>query len=155
MHLFIEKVIRGGVAMISHRFSSANNPCLANYVPTSTSPNLYIMYWHANNLYEWTMSQHLPTHDFSWTQENVDYMNIPDDSGYILEIDLEYPPERHHHQNCYPLTPEKIIVGKTQRRFMRLQPPRRLSLFSAASFSDVTRDGSAIYRYSAAAGGPQ
>ncbi|GBN43689.1 hypothetical protein AVEN_213731-1, partial [Araneus ventricosus] len=27
-------------------------------------------------------------------------------------------------------------------------------LFSAASFSDVTRDGSAIYRYSAAAGGP-
>ncbi|GBO19490.1 hypothetical protein AVEN_201204-1 [Araneus ventricosus] len=93
MHLFVKKGIRGGVAMISHRFASANNPHLPTYDPTS--PNSFIMYWDANNLYGWAMSQRLPTHEFSWSQEPVDYLNIPDDSdeGYILEVDLEYPPE--------------------------------------------------------------
>lgn len=34
MHLFIEKGIRGGVAMISHRFAQANN----KYLPESYNP---------------------------------------------------------------------------------------------------------------------
>ncbi|GBN67380.1 hypothetical protein AVEN_149573-1 [Araneus ventricosus] len=114
MHLFIEKGIRGGVAMISHRFASANNPYLPTYDPDT--PNSYIMYWDANNLYGWAMSQNLPTHDFSWTEENVDYLNIPDDSdvGYILEVDLEYPSELHHLHNCYPLAPEKVLVSPSE-----------------------------------------
>ncbi|GBM44867.1 hypothetical protein AVEN_157095-1 [Araneus ventricosus] len=109
MHLFVEKGIRGGVAIISHRFASTNNPHLPNYDPTS--PNSFIMYWEANNLYGWAMSQRLPTHEFSWSQEPVDYLNIPDDSdeGYILAVDLEYPPELHHQHNCYPLAPEKLL----------------------------------------------
>ncbi|GFV35037.1 uncharacterized protein TNCV_1885751 [Trichonephila clavipes] len=59
----------------------------------------------ANNLYGWAMSQHLPTHDFSWTDEDVNFMNVPDDSeiGYIFEVDLEYPDELHDLHNCYPL----------------------------------------------------
>ncbi|GBL87018.1 hypothetical protein AVEN_218726-1 [Araneus ventricosus] len=48
MHLFIEKGIRGGVAMMSHRFASANNPHLPNYDPNG--PNSFIMYCHAINL---------------------------------------------------------------------------------------------------------
>ncbi|GFW64833.1 uncharacterized protein TNCV_3066901 [Trichonephila clavipes] len=64
----------------------------------------------ANNLYGWAMSQHLPTHDFFWTDEDVNFMNLPDDSqiGYIFEVDLEYPDELHDLHNCYPLAPEKI-----------------------------------------------
>ncbi|GBN91024.1 hypothetical protein AVEN_195498-1, partial [Araneus ventricosus] len=114
MHLFVEKGIRGGVAMISHRFASANNPHLPSYDPTSS--NSFIMYWDANNLYGWAMSQRLPTHEFSWSQEPVDYLNIPDDSdeGYILEVDLEYPPELHHQHNCYPLAPEKTTVNHSE-----------------------------------------
>ncbi|GBM60377.1 hypothetical protein AVEN_156939-1 [Araneus ventricosus] len=111
MHLFIEKEISGGVAMISHRLTSANNPYLPNYDPTG--PNSYIMYWDANNLYGWTMSQHLSTHDFSWTSDNFDYMNIlnASDVGYILEVVLEYPPELHYRYNFYPLALEKTIVS--------------------------------------------
>ncbi|GBN03206.1 hypothetical protein AVEN_109377-1, partial [Araneus ventricosus] len=48
----------------------------------------------------------------------------------------------------------RVLVLRNQTNVV----PSRLvvfSLFSAASFSDVTRDGSAIYRYSAEAGGPQ
>ncbi|GFS99851.1 uncharacterized protein TNCV_1063021 [Trichonephila clavipes] len=108
MHLFIEKGIRGGVAMISHRYAKANNAYLSNY--DSSLPSSYIIYLDANNLYGWAMSQHLPTHDFSWTDEDVNFMNVPDDSeiGYIFEVDLEYPDELHDLHNCYPLAPEKI-----------------------------------------------
>ena len=48
MHLFIEKGQRGGVAMISNRYATANNPYLGNYDPSK--PNTYIMYLDANNL---------------------------------------------------------------------------------------------------------
>ncbi|KAF8795495.1 hypothetical protein HNY73_003339 [Argiope bruennichi] len=73
----------------------------------------FIFVWDANNLYGFAMSQNLPTHDFSWTHEDVDFMNIPENSnvGYIFEVDLEYPHELHHAHNCYPLAPEKIAVS--------------------------------------------
>ncbi|GFW49822.1 uncharacterized protein TNCV_1884861 [Trichonephila clavipes] len=94
--------------MISHRYAKANNAYLSNY--DSSLPSSYIIYLDANNLYGWAMSQHLPTHDFSWTDEDVNFMNVPDDSeiGYIFEVDLEYPDELHDLHNCYPLAPEKI-----------------------------------------------
>ena len=42
MHLFIEKGLRGGISMISNRYSEANNPYLSTY--DQTSPSKYIMY---------------------------------------------------------------------------------------------------------------
>ncbi|GFY67148.1 uncharacterized protein TNIN_416021 [Trichonephila inaurata madagascariensis] len=114
MHLFIEKGIRRGVAMISHRYAKANNAYLSTY--DSTLPSSYIIYLDANNLYGWAMSQHLPTHDFSWTDEDVNFMDVPNDSdiGYIFEVDLEYPDELHDLHNCYPLAPEKIEVSVSE-----------------------------------------
>lgn len=49
MHLFIERGIRGGIAMISHRHSQANNRFQESYDPTK--PSNFIMYYDANNLY--------------------------------------------------------------------------------------------------------
>lgn len=49
MHLLIEKGIRGGVSMISHRHSKANNPACPQYDPTKERK--YITYLDANNLY--------------------------------------------------------------------------------------------------------
>ncbi|GFS86623.1 hypothetical protein NPIL_158861, partial [Nephila pilipes] len=56
------------------------------------------------------MSQNLSTYDFSYTDEYVNFMDVPDDSdiSYIFAVDLEYPDELHDLQNCYPLAPEKI-----------------------------------------------
>ncbi|GBN08238.1 hypothetical protein AVEN_73964-1 [Araneus ventricosus] len=49
MHLFIEKGIRGGVSMISHRHSEAKHPQCPNY--DASEANKYITYLEDNNLY--------------------------------------------------------------------------------------------------------
>ncbi|GBM11704.1 hypothetical protein AVEN_75657-1 [Araneus ventricosus] len=54
----------------------------------------------------------------------------------------------------WPIVVFSLCQEKNPTSFMRLQPPPPPLLFSTASFSDVTGDGSAVYRYSAAAGGP-
>lgn len=114
MHLFMEKGIRGGISMITHRHAIANNEYLPNY--DSKMPSKYLMYLDANNLYGWAMSQALPTHDFHWlTQKEIDSLDVTqvnDDSavGYILEVDLQYPEELHDQHNDYPLAPERMTV---------------------------------------------
>ena len=65
----------------------------------------------------WAMSQSLPIGDFKMLRYeefyNIDFENLADDSefGYMLEVDLFYPPELHDLHNDYPLAPEKIIVS--------------------------------------------
>jgi len=116
MYLFVEEGLRGGVSMISHRYAEANNPYLDNYNPNLE--NNYIIYFDANNLYGWAMSEYLPTSNFEWLSDqeasDLDVTTIADDSeiGYILEVDLEYPKEFHDSHNHYPLAAEKLTVSQ-------------------------------------------
>ena len=95
MYLFIEEGLRGGTSMISNRFSEANNP----YIPDSdsTQENSYVMYFDANNIYGWAISQSLPTGEFDWLTEeeiaDLEIANVADDNeeGYILKVNLYYP----------------------------------------------------------------
>ena len=114
MYLFIEEGLRGGISMISSRYSKANNPYVPDYDPTQE--NSYVMYFDANNLYGWAMSQPLPTGKFDWLTEQeiaeLDITDVTDDNeeGYILEVDLQYPTELHDLHNDYPLAPEKMKI---------------------------------------------
>ena len=61
------------------------------------------------------MSESPPYGEFKWL-ENFDGfgMMIIDEkskTGYILEVDLEYPDELHELHNDYPLAPEKRAVS--------------------------------------------
>ena len=107
MYRFIEDGIRGGVCGPSKRHARANNP-LVGYDPNK--PTTYLWYLDANNLYGWAMSQYLPVRDFEWdAPEFIEkYLQVPKDApkGYILEVDLEYPPEIHDLHNDYPMAPE-------------------------------------------------
>ena len=49
LYLFIEKELRGGISMVSHRHAIANNGYMQNFDPSQ--PNSYLMYLDANNLY--------------------------------------------------------------------------------------------------------
>ena len=95
MHLFIENNMRGGISMISNRYSRANNKYLPNH--DSSHESFYILPLDANNLYGWAMSEPQPCGEFNWLNEeqvnNFNVMQVPDDSetGYILEVDLGIP----------------------------------------------------------------
>ncbi|GBN57457.1 hypothetical protein AVEN_123852-1 [Araneus ventricosus] len=62
------------------------------------------------------MSQPLPVSDFEWLcPKEISLHEIcqhPDDAttGYILEVDMEYPPELHDLHNSYPLAPERMVI---------------------------------------------
>ena len=112
MHLMIEKGLRGGTSYIAKRYSKANNKYMKDYNPEM--PSKYIMYLDANNLYGWAMSQPLPYGGFKWISEK-DYNSLitkshPNHSNFIIECDLEYPPELHRSHNDFPLAPEKIKI---------------------------------------------
>ena len=109
MLLMIEKGIRGGVSTITKRHAEANNPYMKTY--DSNSPNKYISYLDANNLYGWAMSQPLPTHGFEWMSEeelkNWRSHSCEASEACFLEVDLEYPKELHDLHD-YPLAPERL-----------------------------------------------
>ena len=83
-HLFIKEGIRGGVAMVSHRYTRANAPGMKNY--DASKRNNCIMYLGADNLYGWAKSQPLPTSNFKWLTdeeiEELDVMMVPNDSPW-------------------------------------------------------------------------
>ncbi|NPA76340.1 MAG: hypothetical protein GXN93_01120 [Candidatus Diapherotrites archaeon] len=117
--LFIEKGMRGGISMVSKRHARANNPLVEGYNPEKE--NSYILYLDANNLYDWAMSQPLPTGVFRWVEDDTECQRLrrnikehPAGSpeGYIFEVDLEYPQELHNAHNAYPLAPERMVVQK-------------------------------------------
>ncbi|KAL9987123.1 hypothetical protein ACROYT_G001374 [Oculina patagonica] len=110
MHLFVERGIRGGISMVSKRYAKANNPYVEGYDPSK--PKKYIMYLDANNLYGWAMSKPLPKSGFRWkrvmpTEKEIMRKKESAKTGWILEVDLEYPAELHDAHNSYPLAPEK------------------------------------------------
>ena len=91
-HLFIKERIRGGLAMISHRYAWTNVPGMENY--NVSKRNSYIMYLDANNWYGWVMSQPLLKSNFKWLtdeeMEELEVMMVPENNsrGYISECDL-------------------------------------------------------------------
>ena len=62
-----------------------------------------------NNLYDWAMGEYLPYGEFEWLETinefDINSVNEKSDTGYILEVDLEYANELHGLHNDYPLAP--------------------------------------------------
>ena len=78
-------------------------------------PSTFITYLDKNNLYGWAMSKYLPYGEFRWVKnvDGFDVMSINEksDTGYLLEVNLDYPDELHELHNDYPLAPEKLAVS--------------------------------------------
>ena len=112
MYQTVEKGICGGISVIEHKYAKANNPYVPGY--DASKPSNYQMYFDANNLYGWAMSQSLPERGFAWVDEpeSVNYMNVSKDAetGYILKVELEYPAEIHDQHNDYPMAPEQKTI---------------------------------------------
>jgi hypothetical protein len=109
-YLFIERGMRGGNSMIAHRYAKADNKYIRNDSVCKPDDS-FITYVDANNLYGGAMCQKLPYKNFQWDYNFDINCDVDGDTGYILEVDLDYPTELHDLHNNYPLAPEKLIVN--------------------------------------------
>nr|XP_023020607.1 uncharacterized protein LOC111509150 [Leptinotarsa decemlineata] len=68
------------------------------------------MYYDINNQYGWAMSQALPYAGFECTDTNINVTRVPDDcdTGYILEVSLQYSHNLHDRHKDLPFCPEHI-----------------------------------------------
>ena len=116
VYLMIENNLRGGIATISQRYASANNPQLNDFDPNEA--NNYITYLDANSLYATAQSEPLPVGNFQFlSDEEISRFDLhsvaPDAStGYIIECDLEYPSHLHDLHNDYPMAPDHLTVTR-------------------------------------------
>ena len=115
-YIFIEKRMRGGIGYINKRYSKANNEYCSDY--DSENLKTCITYFDINNLYGHAVSQYLPYANFKWVknadeiEQNLTKIKSNSSTGYILELDLEYPKNLYCEHNDYPLAQEKINIQK-------------------------------------------
>lgn len=117
MLLFVERGIRGGISQCSKRYCKANNKYMTEYNPNVEAK--FLIYLDANNLYGYSMMQHLPLDSFQWCDEEFSVekiLNISDSSavGYIFEVDLDYPEYLHDKHKDYPFCCENQAVPHTK-----------------------------------------
>lgn len=119
MYYLLELSLRGGVCMISERLAEANNQFMPGNLRNPDDHNSFIFYIDKNNLYGEALCDYLPVGNFRFENNDVtvtDILNWKSDAetGYILNVDLEYPKELHDDSSHleYPLAPEKIAIAK-------------------------------------------
>ena len=118
-----EKMKRGGISVISHKWAKANNQYLPDY--DENAAKSFLLQLDVNNLYGWSMKQKLPVSDFKWvklcdnTETWIEYIIKPyssqDSIGYILVADLEYPKSLHDEHNDYLMAPEHMKLGNVNK----------------------------------------
>ncbi|XP_050452135.1 uncharacterized protein LOC126851837 [Cataglyphis hispanica] len=149
MVLFVERGIRGGLSQCSNRYARANNKYVQSYNPSE--PSSYLMYFDVNNLYGWAMCQSLPYEDFRWIEDvtSIDLMSVTPDSpiGYILEVDLAYPPGLHDSHADLPFCPTRDKPsGKRRDKLLATLRDKRRYVTHYRNLQQCVRHGLRVTR---------
>ncbi|XP_077270171.1 uncharacterized protein LOC143901620 [Temnothorax americanus] len=144
MVMFIERGIRGGLSQCSGRYAKANNKYMESY--DSSKPSSYLMYFDVNNLYGWAMCKPLPYAEFRWVEDasNFDVNAIALDSptGYILEVDFEYPQDKHDAHANLPFCPMRDKPpGKRQDKLLATLHDKKRYVIHYRNLQQCTRHG--------------
>ena len=90
----------------------------------------YIEYLDANNLHGWTMLQKLPVNCFKWIKQKKLSKFIEDlkkksdediNTGYFLEVDIEYPKTLFNSHKDLPFLPERKKIEKVKKLFCSIE----------------------------------
>ena len=124
MLLMFERGIRGGITQSVNRWAKANNPYMGSeFVPDK--PTRYLQYLDANNLYEWAISQPLPTGGFKWIDVKPDKIEELTKRKSILEVDVCYPKELHDSHNDLPFMCERMKINGVEKLIANLYDKKR------------------------------
>ena len=121
MLLLFEKGNGGRITKSVKRQMEVNNTYMKNqYNFDKTS--IYLQYLYVSNLYGSAIIQILPRHVFAWDEKIDDFTPEKTDKlvkifrhGYILEINVDYPKEKHKKHKELPLLVEKIKTEKGRK----------------------------------------
>lgn len=93
---------------------------LLHIVAFAETCDIHTVLFPANNLYGSAQTKPLPVKDFHWVSidkvpkltDRLTRCDISENSktGYILEVDLEYPAYLHEDHNSFPLAPERTVI---------------------------------------------
>ena len=82
----------------------------------------YIEYLDANNLYGWAMSQKFPVNGFKWVKKLswfneifIKNYNENCNTGYFLEVDIDYPKKLFDFHKDLLFLPERKKVNKVEK----------------------------------------
>ena len=100
-----------------HKHTSTNNKYTGDqYDPSADS--IYLQYLDAHNLYEWVMSQLLPTGKFRWVDVEPDEIHELakcENKGYLLKVDVRYLRDLHNSHNNFPFMCERMEINKVEK----------------------------------------
>ncbi|KYN18338.1 hypothetical protein ALC57_09351 [Trachymyrmex cornetzi] len=136
--------LRGGLSQCSGRYAHANNKYMHSYDPSESSS--YLMYYDVNNLYGWAMCQLLPYAEIRWVKDvaKFDVSAVAPDSptGYILEVDLEYPQCLHDQYIDLPFCParDKLRCKRESKLLATLHDKQRY-IIHYRNLQQCTRHG--------------
>ena len=104
----IEQAIRGGVSFVDTRYVNLGD----DFSPSES--NEWILYCDCNNLYGMAMLGNLPVSDYEWVEKNefqkINWLQQTEkqQTGFILEVDLSIPPDKHDYFKSFPIPCEKF-----------------------------------------------
>ena len=117
MLMMFEQGIRGGITQAVHKHASTNNCYMGDpYDPSSETS--YLQYLDTNNLYDWAMSQPLPSGRFRWVDVKPDEIRKlakREVKGYLLKVDVHYPRDSHDSHNDLPFMCESMEINKVKK----------------------------------------
>ena len=104
-------------------FAKAYNKYMTNYNEDAISS--YLMYLVANNLYGWAMPQKLPISGFKYLEKLsrfnerfIKNCNKNSDTGYFLEVDIDYLKELVNLHEDLPFSPERKKLLNAKNLFI-------------------------------------
>ena len=120
MVLMVEEGIRGGICHAMQHYAKANNKYMKDYDRKKKSS--YIQYLDTNNLYGEAMTEKLPVRGFRWMddiskidEDFVKVYNKNDNTGYILNVDVDYPNKLQNLHSDLPFLPERMVINNTKK----------------------------------------